>query len=517
MKKIVLFLTLILFGVTINQSCKKFDYDIGQEVGERDKTLLKNDKFGNKDLVEFSLALMEVMKKNKDIMELIKKESLKKIDGDYDVLIYSIIDKKNIKGITFKELINKNLITKDNDIHKILNRYPTLTIFVPTLPYDSFSAEKWDCSKEIPAITIRNTKSNRMQMISPDNKIGIIPSDAIPGFPVIVLKINERIVSNKNFSNFSNLKTKEILEKDGIKFKFWSEVFGNLKNNGTQKRVTPMLDQKIIDAYNIYQQQYQNLNGWQRDYIYYNIQPTTPNGPFIYDFKEYVTNFNLEGNATSAYNLISDQTDDPHYLNNNRIGTGHWTDGDYEFKFSTLINAKNGVGDELINGLVINPNDLFKLEYEVYSTGWWFWKKRWYRITGIHKRNDYWAHIPLINWNLDDYATSIKIHIEEVDLTTTTTITDTRTVKFATNFGISPSLGEKIKLGLKFGASLEDTQTHTIQRSFTQGNDDLGSVIINFADKIIIQKFYMQGQLWYSTRSYSTGYCKFGVEPMRVQ
>ncbi len=143
----------------------------------------------------------------------------------------------------------------------------------------------------------------------------------------------------------------------------------------------------------------------------------------------------------------------------------------------------------------------------------------YYKLKNIYNKTII-VDLPIINWDLDQYASSIKIEIEEVDLSETTVITDSRTVKFATNFDISSTLGEKVKLGLKFGASLETNETHTVQRTFTQGNDFLGEVIVNFADKVVLRKIngWIMGSRWI-TRDYTTGlgYCKFSVEPKRVQ
>ena len=464
---------------------------------------------------------MNSIKQSSRLRELIKTEALKMFDKDYEVLIYSIIDTELENGITFKELINNN--SKDDfQLSKLLEIEPTLTILVPELPLDSFSAKSWDISREIPALAIRTNTSNKAIMISPEGEMSVIPEDAIPGFPVLVIKNNERVICDLNNNNFSKYKTKVFLEKEGLKFKFWASSFDNTNEhkNLQNNRLTLSLDQKLIDAYSIYQTNYPNLNGWQRDYIYYGIQPSNPNGPFTNDFKEHIRSFKMLGTGMSAYNLISDQTGDPHYRNHHRIGTSHWTGGNYEFKVTTLINGTNGVGSEIINGFTVSPNDLFNLRYSIYTTGWWFWKRRWYRLESIRNKTVN-VNVPIINWDLDVYSTSLKMFIEEVDLTTTTVITDTRTVKFATNFEFNSTLGEKVKLGLKFGASQEITETHTVQRTFTQGNDELQYVIANFGDKVIIQRtnLWLIGGVrsYYQTREYSTGLCQFSLEPKRVQ
>lgn len=466
----------------------------------------------------FAISLMKSLNESPRLRDLLKNETLKMFNKDYEVLIYSIKDNRLENGITLEELINKNS-EADFKLSTLLKVEPTLTILVPELPLESFSAEKWKSQLEIPAVAIRTNYTNEVPLITPELNLEMMPSDVIPGFPVIVVKNNERVVSNLDNPNIRSLNTRTIFENDGIIMKFWANSFDNEYDDKFAARSIGYLDPTLVSAFNIYDQQNPNLNGWQRDYIYYGIQPSAPNGPFIYDFQEHLRGFGMTGNAMNAYNKISDQTGDPFVNNHHRINTSHWTGGFYEFKVRTIINAKNGVGNELINGFTISPNQLFGLEYETYTSGTWFWEKTYYKLTKIYNKTVL-VDVPLINWDLDEYASSIKIEIEEVDLTTTTVITDTRTVKFATNFSIDTSLGTKVKTGMKFGASLESTQTHTVQKTFTQGNDFLGEAIVNFADKIVIEEeiFPFFGAI-YETRDYTTGlgYCKFSIEPKKVQ
>jgi hypothetical protein len=117
---------------------------------------------------------------------------------------------------------------------------------------------------------------------------------------------------------------------------------------------------------------------------------------------------------------------------------------------------------------------------------------------------------------LNSYSSSIKVTIEEVDATVTTTALQSSSVKFATNFGIEGGILKKI--GAKFGASLETTQSQSYQIVTTEGNDQLGEVIINFADNVVIQyrplPFVFNR---YLIREYSTGFYSIGFEPIRVQ
>ena len=457
---------------------------------------------------EFARALIKSMNESPKLRELIKNEALKMFDKDYEVLIISLKERKVENGMSVEDLLNSNL--QRFKLNELLQDNPALTILVPVLPENSFSAESWDTSNVIPSVAIRTRCSNDIPYFKTDGNEGIIEGKYIPGFPIVVVKDNERVVFQTD-PVYSKLRS-AVYKKNGFSYRFWCEEFDenakSIKSPKINNRLTTSIDSKIITAYNIYN----GTDGWQRDYIYYGISPSNPKGKFTYNYQEYVTSFSMNGDANIAYQKISDQTGDPYIVNNNNINS--WTGGFYEFKVRTIINAKSGVGNELINGFTASPDKIFKLTYRQVST----FPKRY--ILDKIENNEMKVMLPLINWKLEDYATSIKIQIEEVDLSTTTVITDSRTVKFATNFEANTTIGEILKVGMKYGASFEDTQTHTVQRTFTQGNDDLGETIINFGDNVIIGKATVGSIIpitIYATRFYSSGFYNISVEPIRVQ
>lgn len=458
-------------------------------------------KFSKKTLLKqkFGFALVNSLKESRLLRELLKDEALKMFNKDYEVLVYTILNRELEGGATFRGLIAKHS-DKDFDLKELLSLEPTLTVMIPELPNNSFSAEIWDAANDVPAIAIRTNETNEVPLITPTNELGIIPGDAIPGFPVLVVKNNERVVSNKEHHNFDMLDTKVLYRDNDVTLKFWSNSFDNktLENSASRRAYTRRMDKVLLDAWKIYQSTY----GWQRDYIYYGIRPGNPNGPFLYNFKEYIRSFSMTGSAKGAYNVISDQSSDPKYHNNHRIGSSHWTDGYYEFQVTTI--TKNG---ELTNGFSVNPRKLFDLNYETYTRGWWFWKKTYYRLKSIYNK-EVSVNIPIINWSLQKYGASIRIEIEEVDLKVTTVMSKSMTFKIARNVSYKDE-----KTGLGFGSTNSISQTFSVQRTFTQGSDKLRGVTVNFGDKVIIRSSRYRTY----TRDYRTGLCKFSLEPKRVQ
>ncbi|GAB2617972.1 hypothetical protein GCM10027035_12680 [Emticicia sediminis] len=451
---------------------------------------------------DFGIALGKSLKESLMLRKILKQEALEMFNNDNEVLYEMIEDEVLENGIKTSTLIEKHLERK-NVLKDLMKLSPTLTILVPNLPNESFNAKVWDVESQIPRVAIRLSSTNDVPIFNTDGSEYFLEGQ-IPGFPVIVVKDNERIIEQSN-SAFTKNTNRVIQTKSGKRFKFLSENFDRKKGTKNRLVFSNEIDSKLIQAYNTYN----GIDGWHRDLIYYNISPANDKGAFSYSFKDGLTSFTMAGNAQSAYQKISDQTGDPLAYGYRWGNDPQWTGGSYEFKVSCLINAKNGIGTELITYFSALPSELFNLSYTRIVNH--LFGPDEYILSEI-SFNKKFLSLPILNWDLDNYATSIKISIEEVDITTTTTQSETSSVKFASNFGIDN--GTLKKIGLKFGASLETNQTQTYQRVFTQGNDELGSVIINFADNVIINQLTPTS---YTTREYQTGFYSISFEPIRVQ
>ncbi|MEW7401483.1 hypothetical protein [Elizabethkingia anophelis] len=469
---------------------------------------------------EFSIALAKALTTNSDLRDFIKNEALKKFDNDYDVL-YQMVKDEIVGGKKFKDIIAEQYEKKEN-LEALERLYPTLTIFIPELPMNSFSAERWDSKTEIPQVAYTLNTTSSIPIVNGKGEENFLDAKYIPSFPVLVVKENERVkvstgindkvaATNKNAVN-------SILKGTSYSFEFLDDAFNGGKSARVQRLAstatnmqvnTPIIDSKVQQAYDIYK----NADGWQRDYIYYDITPGQQRGQFKYDFQEYLTSFSM--NDAKGLSIISDQAGDPvnnfNYVDSRWNGDGPkapWTGGNFEFKVHVLINASNGVGASIDKYFSVSPSDLYDAKYiEVGPLP---------VIRGIFQLESMTPkrvplNIPLFNWDLSQYASSIKISIEEVDLTEEETRTDTRSVKFATNFGVDTD-GLIKKIGLKFGASLEKTESSTVTYKVTKSSDQLGDVIVNFADNVITN---INGS--YGIRNYSSGLYTIVVEPKRVQ
>ena len=72
------------------------------------------------------------------------------------------------------------------------------------------------------------------------------------------------------------------------------------------------------------------------------------------------------------------------------------------------------ISNEIIKAISISPNDLFELNIENINTGRHQIKKR---AIGIKNLKKYYLPnpLPLFDWNIEHYSSSIKISIEEKD------------------------------------------------------------------------------------------------------
>ncbi|AXT52080.1 hypothetical protein D1818_14990 [Aquimarina sp. BL5] len=465
----------------------------------------------------FAQGLAKSVRESESLRALLKNEALKMFDNDYDVLYQLIKDNELSDAKTVKTLLEDYL---DKELLlQIEEQLPTLTIFVPNLPEGSFSAENWDVTSQIPDVAYNVKSTNDVPIIKSNKENFVLPAYKIPLFPVIVIKESERVIldnepGKKGISSKNN-RNNSFKSKDGVGFRFLDDSFNRNLNiqyplNKDEAFAKSNVDPKHIAAYDFFETQV----GWQRDHLYYDLTPMSDRGPFVFDFREHITSFRLKGgggwsNGVIAYNKIADQTGDPRigiqYVQGYPQTTGSWTDGVFEFKVTALINAKNGIGSEFVTYFPAPARDLFRIRSSTPSG-------TTLRLRNLRTKRFY-PNLALMNWDLDQYASTIKIEIEEVDRTETITTTDTRTVKYATNFGIDVGFGKKVKIGLEFGASLEETRTETISKTYTLENDRLGAIIANFADDCIRKS----GSNYSVGTRYTTGWFEIDLAPLRVQ
>jgi hypothetical protein len=476
-------------------------------VGEEEQQVLRE---------EFGFALAKALKESEELRILIRKRALEMIDEDTDVLFALIRDEQLAGKVTVKDLIEKHLKNKDA-LTKIENEIPTLTIFVPELPNNSFSAQTWDTEKVIPLVGVKSQKINDVSIMDAEGNRAVLPSKYAPGFPVVIVKNSLRIVADSH-PEFTKMKSKSRLtSSNGKTFRFLHDNFDRKLNIDKKRRgrlyLSSSIESKIANAYNIFGVS----NNWQRDHIYYDMTPTQDKGAFSFDFKETLVSFRMtELDPMGAFNLINDSTNDPvRQPSQSTAQNTFWTGNSYSFRINVINQSKNGIGAAFSTLFPVPAHALWEIQYEtVPFPGFWPWQHYnvYFPISVSPKYVD--LREELFNWNLADYASTVLIRFEEVDTQINIEQTVTTTDTYAANFGVDGGIFKK--LGLKFGGSATTTSVNTTKISYQEGSDEIGSATMNFADAVITDQYYIFD--WrYNIREYPCGYARFVIRPVKVQ
>lgn len=483
---------------------------------------------------KFSIALANVLNESEACREFIKNEALKQFDYDYDVLYMLVKDKIIENGMTFEDFL-LNYINKE-DLTSLINKIPNLTIFIPKLPENIFSPQVWNTHNDIPLVAFKNERS---QILYTDitGSINIIEFDEIPTFPIVVVKPSERVFLSS--SKTRNINSSILKTNSGHNYIFEHKEFDN--TNPTNKIQTRSLSteypEKLKKIYKA--KEYADKNGvWQRDYIYYNISVKDGSGVFQKNISECIYSFELSGDPQNIYRLIADQGDDPHYSENEiqvpkdpryngrrDYAYSFWFDGNFEFIVKVYVSNTQLISNEIVKAISISPDDLFELNIESKNIGRNQYKRR---ALGIKKLKKYYLPnpLPLFDWDIEHYSSSIKISIEEKDNEVTEQKLVETTSSFASNFEFNAGWGETVKMGAKFGASASTTQKVSTTITTHLNSEQLGDVIVNFGDDIVIKNEMdavvtgVPGRASYKTTyrpvlnpKYTSGYYKIEVLP----
>jgi hypothetical protein len=218
------------------------------------------------------------------------------------------------------------------------NALPLLTIFVPTLPEDSFSAELWDVhdDEQIPDVALALKNISYVPVIGREDEKYLIEPGWFPGYPIVVLKENERVITDQS-PRFDELDTRiivsggvasgriryngdDIRELDeprysgnvSIRFRdnnfdtYYGVTTGTTGTTGGYQGVT---DDNIPDYLRTAYDVFADVPGsWQRDNIYYGLTPTNTENEFVGGkYVETIATFQLTGgSAEDLYRSLSD-------------------------------------------------------------------------------------------------------------------------------------------------------------------------------------------------------------------
>jgi hypothetical protein len=481
MKKIII---PILFLFLSFQACKDIENVSPQKTTSEDI---------NKKQITFAKTLAKALKNELGLRIILKEEALKEFDKDYDVLYQMIKNKLVRENKTVSELL-KDYAENAQEFELIESTLPLLTIFVPELP--DFSAQKWNVNQDIPAVAVGLVKDNNIPVFDFSGKLIDIPNGAIPAFPVITVKQNERVSLNNNKSN-----AKSFHKNEQFDFIFIDEAFNNINNN--QKRtgiITPTsIDPRNVEAY------YAGVE-WQRDYIYYGLTPNNPIGKFKNNYSEFITSFKFL-DVSAALNKISDQQGEVYkfFAPTNVF----LLEGNYEFRVSIIINSKNGLGNQITKIFSAKTSDLLGFKLKRSAIGFYY-------VESVFGK-EYNPNIEILPWDLQNYGTAWKFIFYEYDLDQEITETFENTSTFAVNFGYDATFEDSVKQGVKFGASAGVTERRVYSVKTTLTSDFLGEATLTFDQPVITNIQNSSTGNIFTTREITTGnLVSISVEPKKV-
>lgn len=125
MKKLIYLV--VIMAITF-VSCNKNENDVGEKLTKIDPDALYAKTEFNLDMRDFAMAVNEAVNTNKSFRKLVKEEAFKKIDGDYDILLSNVVEKKVShndidNGISTPNKVKSNFTVRDllEDAYYILN------------------------------------------------------------------------------------------------------------------------------------------------------------------------------------------------------------------------------------------------------------------------------------------------------------------------------------------------------------------------------------------------------------
>lgn len=481
----------------------------------------------------FAAGLSQAIYNRADLRDFIKARSLRQFDKDFDVFYPLVKNEKTARGVTFREILLGYI--PEAELAAIELALPLLTIYVPDLSlFTDITPYNWDTQDDEVPVAVKNDRKGCSLFLNGDY-IEDMEADDIPGYHLLLVKNNERVVQRSTRSSDSFL--------DG--YAFTDKAFDGL----TPESVVPSLqtrsfepddedwipkdkmDPVIIKAWNTMRAN----PSLQRDNVYYGLTPTKTEGAMNQNIDEYIYRFQID---PAAYFKIADQKgtgnkkDDPMIkdetltnkkteLSFSEIVRRLWTDGNFEIYvkvYTGVENIVNLVPDEYRYN--VKPEELFEIvidksrrhptkfrhtkyyyRIDPYKLG-----KKWYYP------RDYSRNCRLPKWDISTQSLERFFYVYEFDEDEIFKTTISKVTTFTHNFKSSAdgSIGG-IKLGLGYD-SMQSTQTSsTLEVQTTKTSDPLGTLFVYFYDAVIVEENAVKG---YHPKNVANGTVSLTIMPL---
>ena len=472
-------------------SCSEGELSFNSKFSSDELQLSQFNTVETKQLLPFAKALHSAMKESPALRKMIKNEALKRFNKEYELLYQFIKDEEVENELSVRELLLKYF----NDTESLLaieTQHPTLTIHIPILPENSFSADIWNTIEQVPAVAIHSSEGLNPIIVSEkgqyvkNSDVFVIESGSVPGFPVLVLKDNPRVVvSNNASSRYPSLNNRNsdyvfdfiddyfdgsIEEENEVSFN--DDYFdGSIeKENKVSLRqysfAQNIVDPKVINAYDIFGT---SISYWQRNHIYYNLTTSTTTGTFSSNYSECIYAFSFSKNH-SPEQVLNTFTLLP-------TGSWPWTAGQYNFRITAEIVSQT-YPTSTTRLFAAYPEELFSVTWT--KQGNTFYNT----FEGFNAKV---LNLPLFTWDLEYYSHGMKVSIWKVNLPGTVSLSNTLTTGYTTNV------------------------------SYNISDMHLGDVVVSFGDPVITGSQYnaIKQQMFYNIKEYTTGICIVMLSPKK--
>ncbi len=217
MKKILL----ILLVLGVSQSCKReVSPSVDEILMEKNLPSLAAEEAKS----EFSRILSRAIYNEVELRRFIKKNALEMFDNDYDVFYHFVKDETVANGKTFRDILLQ-YSDQESSLIQIENTLPLLTIYVPDMSaFGGFNAQSWDVEDPDITVTPRNVEDKQIFYANGEEGVALDPNE-IPGFPVLVIKTNEKL---KIREGISRMAAGRVLNKSS--YEFLDEAYDRRKN-----------------------------------------------------------------------------------------------------------------------------------------------------------------------------------------------------------------------------------------------------------------------------------------------
>lgn len=485
----------------------------------------------------FAKVLSVAAAKNASLRTFLKQEAQKQFDKDYDVFYPYVKDKEVEQGKTLRDILVE--CSSEEEMRTIENSAPLLTIMIPDLgSFNAFSVNKWNPSEDQIATTYA-AGNNESVFFSEGDSLLSLPAGSLPNFPFLVVKSNERM---KVVGGASATRAGEAsLQYDFVDPAYDGTKVGQTRASNYEENnseVAPedkpylkkeQLDPRCIEAYNLSKN---NKDLIDREYIYYNLSPQNPsNGQLDPYMREKLYMFRV---SPSKYSQIIDEQlgEDPKLKNDSYYKKGHpsteqiakdlWTNGAFEI---VIASFKGGDGLTETKPISVQGSDLFYIsKFQVryiHSTG--FRHSKWWYSTKPEELKGKWVDLSSKDiyltdtWDLTNSPLTYYIKVIEKDNGSLKSVSESYTTSFVAKTDIGLNGGNKnVKFNLGFSGQLTTQKTYTVTYQYKDENDDLGSVLLNFRDPVIVSDA-VAGSKGYQVYSLNTGAIDIVIAPKRLR